>query len=170
MASRAEAFSYFLKAMTPTLLALAGVLLLMAPLRLAEGLIPTPILPLLVIFFWSLYAPDYIPTLSVFFVGLAQDLLFAGPLGLWAVLYLGVQFAVTSQRAYFLGREQKVIWIGFAIVVAASGLFYWLMMSLVTGGLLPLGALGAQILATILTYPLFGALFRRFHRRILVES
>ena len=169
MGYRAENLLSMLKALTPTLLGLFGVLVLALPLRLAEGWFPTPIIPLVVVFFWSIYSPDYLPSPSVFIIGLLQDLLMGGPLGLWAVVYLVTQYAVSSQRAYFLGREQKVVWLGFALAAGVASLILWLVMSLMSGVLLPIGALAAQMAATVLIYPLFGAAFRELHSRVLVE-
>ncbi len=170
MGYRAQNLLSMLKAMTPTLLGLLGVLILALPLRLFEDALPTPIIPLVVVFFWSIYSPDYLPSPSIFVIGILQDLLMGGPLGLWAAVYLVTQYIVSSQRAYFLGREQKVVWLGFALAAAAASLMLWLVMSLMSGALLPVGALAAQITATVLIYPLFGAAFRELHSRVLVEA
>ena len=170
MGYRAEQLLSILRSLTPTLLGITGVLILAAPFRFFEGLAPTPIIPLVVVFFWSIYSPDYLPAPSVFVIGLLQDLLMGGPLGLWAAVYLVTQFIVSWQRAYFLGREQKVVWIGFALAAGIASLMLWLVMSLMSGVLLPVGALAAQMIATILIYPLFAAGFRELHRRVLVEA
>lgn len=169
MGYRAENLLRLFKAMAPTLLGLLGVLMLAAPIRLFEGIAPTPIIPLVVVFFWSVYGPDYLPPFSVFLIGLLQDLLTGGPLGLWPAVYLLTQFVVLSQRAYFLGREQKVVWIGFALASTGAGLILWLVMSLMSGELLPVRYVIYQLAATVLIYPLFGAMFSELHRRVLVE-
>ena len=169
MGYRAENLFRLMKAAAPTFLGLLGMLVLAAPIRLFEGFAPTPIIPLVIVFFWSVYGPDYLPPLSVFFIGLLQDLLTGGPLGLWPAVYLVTQFIVMSQRAYFLGREQKVVWIGFAFAALGAGLILWLVMSLMSGVLLPLRFLLLQLAATIAIYPLFGAAFGELHRRVLVE-
>lgn len=170
MGYRAENLIRLLKAAAPTLLGLAGIIILALPIRLLEGWAPTPLIPLVVVFFWSIYGPDYMPPLSVFVIGLLQDLLTGGPLGLWAVVYLVTQYIVLSQRPYFLGREQKVVWIGFALAAAGASVILWLVMSLMSGVILPVGALVAQMLATVLIYPAFGIAFRQLHRRVLVEA
>ena len=170
MGQRAESLSRIAKASTPTILGLFGVLLLALPVRFAEGIIPTPILPLVIVFFWSIYGPNYLPALSVFFIGLLQDLLFGGPLGLWPAVYLLTQYVVLSQRSYFLGREQRVVWIGFTFAAVSAGLILWMVMSLMRGELLPVGGLAAQIAATIATYPLLAAGFSHLHRRVIVEA
>ena len=158
------------KAAAPTLLGLLGVIILALPIRPFEGLAPTPIFPLVVVFFWSIYGPNYMPPFSVFTIGLLQDLLTGGPLGLWAAVYLVTQFVIASQRSYFLGREQKVVWLGFALAAIGASILLWLVMSLMAGVLLPIGALSIQMLATVAIYPLFGLAFRQLHHRVLVEA
>ncbi len=170
MGYRAENLFRLIKAAAPTLLGVIGVMILAAPVRLFEGFAPTPIFPLVIVFFWSVYGPDYLPPFSVFLIGLLQDLLTGGPLGLWAAVYLVTQFIVMSQRAYFLGREQKVVWIGFAFASAGAGLILWLVMSLMSGALLPVRLLLLQLVATVAIYPIFGAVFGELHRRVLVEA
>ena len=170
MSRRADGLATLLRAATPTLLGLVGVLLLAVPLRLFGGLAPTPILPLVVVFFWSVYAPSYLPAASVFLIGVSQDFLSGGPLGLWPAVYLVTQYVVLSQRSYFLGREQHVVWIGFVVAAAAAALILWLIMSLMTRTLLPLHNVAWQMAATVAVFPLFSAAFRRLHRRVIKEA
>ncbi len=170
MGARAEGLSRLAKAATPTALGLFGVIALALPVRLFEGHLPMPVIPLAVVFFWSVYAPNYLPALSVFFVGLLQDLLSGGPLGLWPAVYLITQYIVLSQRFYFLGREQRVVWLGFALAAAGAGIILWLIMSLMSGVLLPIRSLALQMLATVAIYPAFGFAFSHLHRRVLVEA
>ena len=169
MTPRAESVSRILKATTPTLLGVIGVLLLALPLRLAEGVVPTPLFPLVVIFFWSIYGPSYLPAFSVFFIGILQDFLSGGPLGLWPAVYLATQYIVLSQRSYFAGREQQVVWIGFAFAAGGAALIVWLVMSLMSGALLPVWGLVLQMLATVAVYPVFANGFAHLHRRVIVE-
>lgn len=170
MSRRADSISRLAKAATPTLLGFFGVILLALPVRFFEGIVPTPLLPLVVVFFWSIYGPSYMPAVSIFFMGLLQDFLTGGPLGLWSAVYLTTQYIIVSQRSYFVGREQQVVWLGFAFAAGGAALILWLVMSLMSGALLPVRGLLAQMLATILLYPVFAAMFSRLHRRVIVEA
>ncbi len=169
MATRADNLSRFVKAATPTALGFLGVMLLAAPLRLAEGGLPIPFIPLVVIYFWSIYSPSYLPSPSVFAIGLAQDLVMGGPLGLWSSIYLVSQYTVLSQRSYFQGREQRVVWLGFAVVAGIAATAFWQVMSLMTGTRLPLTPLAVQMLATVAAYPVIAAGFAELHARVIVE-
>ncbi|MEQ1929224.1 MAG: rod shape-determining protein MreD [Parvularculaceae bacterium] len=170
MSRRTEGIATLSRAATPTILGLIGVILLAFPLRLAEGLAPTPLLPLVVVFFWTIYGPGLLPAASVFLIGLLQDFLSGGPLGLWPAVYLVTQYVVASQRGYFLGREQRVVWLGFVFAAAGAAFVLWMVMSLMTRTLLPLGGVFWQMAATIAVFPLFSAAFRQLHRRVLREA
>lgn len=169
MSARAESLSRLVKAAAPTAIGLVGVLLLSTPVRLVENIVPTPIIPLVVVYFWSIYNPAHLPSASVFVIGLLHDLVSGGPIGLWPTIYLSVQFMVLSQRAYFQGRDQQVVWLGFAVASTIASVIIWLIMSLMSERLLPAGGLVLQMLATVATYPVFAAAFAEFHRRMIVE-
>ena len=66
MGYRAEQLFAILRSLTPTLLGVLGVIVLALPFRFFEGILPTPIIPLVVVFFWSIYSPDFLPSPSVF--------------------------------------------------------------------------------------------------------
>lgn len=169
MSPRAENLARLARAATPTLLGFFGVFLLAAPLRLFEGAVETPLLPLVVVYFWSLYSPGHLPAASVFSIGLLQDLLSGGPLGLWPAVYLVVQHVAISQQSYFLGREIRVVWLGFAVAAAGVSLILWLFMSLMSATLLPIGDLAWQMVTTTAVYPLFAIAFGNLHRRVIIE-
>ena len=169
MADRHEGVSGFLLALTPTLLGLAGVIALTLPLRLIEGQIPTPLLPLIVIYFWSIYGPDYMTSGSTFAVGLLQDILLGGTPGIWASAYLIMQFLVLSQRSYFLGRDQHVVWMGFFIAAITAGLVVWVATCMLAGGWVAVRPMLWQILVTVAFYPALAVAFSSLHERVIVE-
>lgn len=153
----------------PLLLGLAGVVLLALPLRLFEGTVPTPLLPLVVIYFWTIYAPEYVPSWATFLVGLLQDFLLGGILGIWAGTYLVTQLMILSQRDYFLGRDQLVVWLGFALSASAAGFAVWLILSVLSGSVLTVWPVVWQIAVTIAFYPVPAVLFSGLHERVIRE-
>ncbi|MEM8988661.1 MAG: rod shape-determining protein MreD [Pseudomonadota bacterium] len=157
-------------ALTPTIFGLLGALALAVPFRFFEGFAPTPLIPLFVVFFWSLYHPDYLPAPSVFLIGLAQDFLVGGPIGLWALVYLGVHGAVLTQREFFLGRTLGVVWTGFAFAATFAAVFAWIATSIYNGKTAVVSVLTTQMAVTILTYPLFARGFAHLHRRAFLDE
>jgi len=170
VSTRAENLSRLAKAAAPTLLGAFGVLLIASPVRLGEGVLPTPLLPLVVVYFWSIYSPSHLPAPGVFLIGLFQDLVTGGPLGMWPAIYLLVQYLVISQRGYFPGRDQQVVWLGFAVVAFIASVLLCLIMSMMRGLLMTPGFLAWQMAATVAIYPLIAGVFAEFHRRVIVEA
>lgn len=169
MTARAEVLLRLAGAATPALLGFLGVLILASPIRLAGGSLPTPIIPLIIVYFWSLYSPGHLPAASIFFMGLLHDLLSGGPIGMWPTVYLVMQQIAISQQAYFLGRELRVVSIGFAVAAFVVSLILWFVMSLMTATLLPISGLLWQMIVTSAFFPFFAMAFGRLHRRVVIE-
>ncbi len=169
MVDRADKISQIVRGAAPFAMGVFGVFLLALPIRLFEGHVPMPIIPLAVVFFWTLYDPERLPVSYIFVIGLFQDALTGSPFGLWPSVYLSTQWVILSQRPYFLGRELQVIWLGFALAAAGATLLIWAVMSMIAGYSLPMASLALQLLATIFFYPVLSHLFRQIRRRVLVE-
>ncbi|MEE4213240.1 MAG: hypothetical protein V2I43_28685 [Parvularcula sp.] len=145
---------------------LFGALLLCVPLHLVEGLIPTPILPLLVIFVYGLERPDDLPPWLSFASGLMLDLLFGAAIGPWATVFLTVHGAVLWQRSYFQGRDTVVLATGFGAASLFGLLLYWFEMSILSGRAMPLSDVLVQWAITVALFPIALHFFRRtFARR-----
>lgn len=170
MAERHDGISGLALALAPTLLGLVGVIALALPLRMIEGQIPTPLLPLIVIYFWSIYGPNYMTSGSTFSVGLLQDFLLGGTLGVWASAYLVTQILILSQRSYFLGREQHVVWLGFLVAAGVAGLLVWAETSLLAGQWVTIRPLLWQMLVTVAFYPVLAVGFSSLHERVILEK
>lgn len=170
MVDRQDTVSRLAKGLAPFAMGVFGIFILVTPVRLFEGYIPMPIIPMAVVFFWTIYDPQRLPSSSVFLIGLLQDALTGSPLGLWSTIYLLLQFVVLSQRSYFLGREPQVVWLGFVFAAVGVASLCWLIMSLMAGYSLPVLSLSFQIIATIFFYPFLGHAFRKIRHRVLVEA
>jgi len=92
-----------------------------------------PYLMLCIVVYWAVRAPARLPPVSVFAIGLAIDLLTAGPPGFWALLYLiahGLGLALVWLGA---DRSSFMLCIGFAGVALSVGLVSATMASLYYG-------------------------------------
>jgi rod shape-determining protein MreD len=102
--------------------AVAGALLYAAPVNFAGVDVPMPWLPLLPVFFWGLLRPNLPRVGAAFAVGLLQDLVSGGPLGVWALAYLVAFAVVAPQRDALAGQSPGAVWIGFALFVVLAGI------------------------------------------------
>ncbi|MDH5748805.1 MAG: rod shape-determining protein MreD [Rhodospirillales bacterium] len=126
-----------------------------------------PLFPLMAIYHWTIIRPDVMPPIAVFAIGLLQDLLTGAPLGVSAAVYLGVYGAVLSQRHFFLGKSFLIIWIGFSLVAAASGIVSWIIVSVLNLTLLEPSASFYQYLMTVSFFPLLAWVFLHWQRAML---
>lgn len=143
----------------PTLAAIVGLLLYVMPIRLFGHFVPMPLFPLMAIFFWAMARPQLMPPVVVFLIGLLQDLLTGGPLGLWAFAYLIGYAFMTTQADGLMGRSRGMLWIAFGVMVLLT------LTSAVLAGIVfakdapQWPSLIAQGIATFLIYPVMSRLF-----------
>ena len=157
----------FSRSLTPLLLTLAVVLASVLPLRIPHFAVVMPLLSMMAVFYWSIYRPELLPAAAVFALGVVQDALGGGPLGLSALVLLLVHGVGVSQRRFFLGKSFAVEWWGFILVASGAALVGWLLASLYYTAWIDPGAVLAQALLTMALYPCFSWLFARSARIFL---
>lgn len=144
-----------LRRCAPAVALLGAVFATLVPFHLgALGVsVPMPLLPMIVVFLYAVYAPTALPTWAVFCVGLVHDFLYGGALGVWASVYVALQFLVATQRDYFRGRVFHVIWLAFVLALVAVAPLLWIERSMLVGRFLSVWPLMGQFVATAIMYP-----------------
>ncbi len=164
--SLARAWSAFGK-VTPVLMVFVFALLSVAPLRMPDGLTVMPFLSLMAVYYWTIYRPDLMPPALIFLIGAVQDIVSGAYLGLTPLLLLGAYSFALSQRRLFLGKPFALAWGGFFLVVLATTVVTWIIVSLIARTPVPLLQPALQFATTLLLFPLVVWLFIRTHRRLL---
>ena len=93
-------FGIRLRLLTPGALTLAAVFVSVVPVGLSGLPEVTPFFALMAVYHWSIYRPELLPAPVVFVLGLAQDGLTGGPLGLFALILIVVYGLVSTQRGH----------------------------------------------------------------------
>lgn len=127
----------------------------------------TPQLGLMTIFVWALYRPDLLRPSAVFFLGLLNDCLQGTPLGITAIVWLGVYQLVVSLRRLLAGFAFQAMWIGFAITSVAYAFVIWILMLAFGTGSASLLPILVQSVISIALFPLPSYLLLLLHRFIL---
>ncbi len=153
----------------PFLASIFCVMLTMLPLGLSSSIIVSPAFALMAVFYWALYRPELMPPYAVFLIGFYYDLASAGPIGLWAFVYLVVYGIVLSQRLFFIGRAFLAIWFAFGMVALVAGILAWAVSGLYYGAVVSPVPAFVQALASFVLYPLFGRIFGSIQRRYLSQ-
>ena len=157
----------FARQLFPFALTVALLLVSIVPLRLPAYSSVTPSFMVMAVFFWTLYRPDLMPRSAVFVIGLLQDLLTGGTLGVSAIVLLALSAAITSQRRFLSGALFVTVWAGFVVNAAGAAILAWLLNTLATGAIYDPRPALFQYLFTVGLYPSFGWILVRAQRTIL---
>ena len=72
------------------------------------------------VYYWSIYRPTLLPAWLIFIAAIILDALTMMPIGLSALILIGTQKFIVRQRRYLMGQSFMILWIGFAMLYAAS--------------------------------------------------
>lgn len=129
-----------------------------SPSHLTQGPDLMPLLPLIAIFIWSSLRPRFMPPFIIFFIGIMQDLLTGGPMGIWALAYLTAMMIMRVRKEEGAPRELGPLWFRFVAVTAIATLVAWATGSLAIGGPAAVRPMLVEAAASILMFPLIGLL------------
>ncbi len=135
-------------------LAFAVAFVQLLPLGGRAGHLAGPDLILCLTFAWVLRRPDYVPVAMVALVMLAADILFLRPPGLWAAFAVAGYEVLRSRAAVTRDRSFLLEWATVASVVVALTLLQFLVLTVFAVIRPVFGLVLAEMLATILAYPL----------------
>jgi len=155
------------RVVTPVVLAFLMLVISRLPFGI-EGLESAmPLLTLIACYYWTIYRPNLMPSIALFFLGVLQDLLTGGPLGLMALVLLLVHWVVDAQRRVFLGKSFVVGWWGFGLIALGAEGVIWMLASIYYDQLLVVRPFAFQFMLTVAIYPCFAWLFSLVQRAIV---
>lgn len=131
------------------------VLVAILPLPIPYFSVMAPALPLMAVYYWSVYRPDLMPHVAVFLIGLLVDIFAGTPIGVNALVLLVVQDVVVAQRRYLVGKSFWMLWLGFIMVAPGALALTWLLISAMAGSLVAPLAMLFQLLVTVGVFPWF---------------
>jgi rod shape-determining protein MreD len=153
---------HFARNLVPATTMLGLVVLGMVPLQLPYYGPISPSLPLVAVFFWTIRRPELLPGWAVFALGLFEDLVGGGLLGLSAFSYVLMTWVVDSQMRFFRSLSFLMQWIMFVPLCLAIGILQWLASMAISAMMLPplpmlVGALLTATLFPFVVLPLIAA-------------
>lgn len=154
--------------LAPLLVSLCLVVASVIPLRLPHASFIVPALALMAVYYWGLHRNDLLPAPAIFFIGILQDILSGGSIGVNALIFLVAYGICVSQRRFFYGKAFLVVWWGFMVVAAAALIIEWAINVAITETIISPGPAYYKFLATIALYPVVAWLFARIQRTLPV--
>lgn len=147
----------FLAALVPLLCGLICVFIANIPVSLLAGLVPSPLLALVPVYFWCLVRPDLMTPAAALVIGFAEDLMSGGPPGVWTLAFVLTYALVARQRDSFAGLSGLAAVLGFAGACAFACAVAWITvasLAFLTPGLHlpPLAPIVGELVMTVLFY------------------
>lgn len=143
----------------PVGLVLLSMLMSILPWRFPDISLVGPSWVLIAVYYWSAQRPDLLPLSLVFLLGLFQDILTGGPLGVSALLLLSLRGLLGAQRRFVIGQTFFVEWGVFAAIAIAATLLEWLCISIISKSFLLISPALLQYIVTVIIYPAIAWLF-----------
>ena len=159
----------FSRQLTPFLLTLILMFFSMLPLHIPGLTLIMPTLGLMSVYHWTVYRPNLMPVYAVFILGLFQDFLSSGDIGLYALAYLIVYGITISQNRFLVGKSFFIVWLGFTLITAVSTSMIWLLISLLNQTIISPEFAIYQFLLSVAIYPLLAKLFLNWQSRFLQQ-
>ncbi len=143
------------------------ILIGMVPLRVPNLAPVMPALGLIAVYFWLVYRPESMPAWAVFLVGLVQDLLGGGALGVSVFVLLVVYATLAGQRRFFSRDSFFLMWLTFLPIAAGAFILTWVFNSLIADAALDPRPAAFQYLTTVAFYPCVAWVFLQAQRVFL---
>src|SRR5882672_6110979 len=123
------------RAALPGTVLLFFVLLTLAPLRAPYLSDALPLLPMLIVFQFSLATPERLPGPLLLAMGVLLDLLLGGPgapVGVSALGFVLIRASVVANRRYLVGVPFLFQWMGFCLLTMGYVLLVWVFTAVFT--------------------------------------
>ena len=152
------------RSLFPFLITLTMVLLTAMPLRLPQLSAIMPALALVAVCYWAIHRPQLLPLWTVFLIGLLQDLLSGGPIGVATITLMSVRAVVIWRHRVFTSASFAMVWCAFMVVAAGALFMMWMLACLGMLQVVSPKPLLFQYLLTVAAYPCFSWLMSRGQR------
>ncbi|MGF1608079.1 MAG: rod shape-determining protein MreD [Kiloniellales bacterium] len=156
--------------LSPFAITILLVILGLVPLRVPDISPVLPSIAIIAVYYWSVHRPDLMPVWAVFLIGLIQELLSAGPMGVGILSLLLVHGIVSSQRRFFVSASLLFMWFAFALVAVPAMGAVWLLSSVYYGTMLDPGPAVFAYFLTVAFYPCLAWIFAQAQRAFLRQA
>ncbi len=105
----------YFKLLVPFLLLLLFSFVLTVPHNFLSFGRFTPFYSLIIIYYWCLFFPVVLPLMSIFVLGVLQDIIFGVPIGMNSLSLVMFWLFIAYYKRFLISKPFNVIWIGFAL-------------------------------------------------------
>ena len=165
-----ENLTQYLQRLLPLLTSVLLIFISYIPLELPFSSNVRPAVALICAFFWLLTRPDVFNLLSVYLLGLTEDIISSAPFGSNVFALLIMYVLVTNLAKYFNAKPFIIIWSGFALLAFVSFFSRWLMVSVYYSQFLPVFSVFFSFLSTVAFYPILSLINVFVQSRLMTDE
>lgn len=122
---------------------------------------------LMAVFYWAIFRPDLFPVMAAFGLGLWQEIIVGGPIGVQCLMLLLTYWVIVSQRRFFQGKSFYVIWWSFSVVTIFVTSLSWVIVCTLNITMISPFPILFQMLLTIGVFPFVAWFLARVQHSIL---
>lgn len=164
-----ENIGVYLQRILPLLTSILLVLISYIPMDFSLVNNIRPAIGMICVYFWMIHRPDLFNLLSVYILGLFDDIISSVPMGSNIFALLVLYLLVNNLQRFFNGKPFIITWYGFATLSLATFFLKWLIVSIYYGQFLPVSIAFFSYLVTIAFYP-FISLINAFVQNTLIRD
>ena len=146
----------------PMAACMGATLLLAAPIKLWGLQLPEPVFAMIPAFAWAVLRPSILAPLCLLALGLFDDLVWGGRLGLWGLGLLVAYGFLLITRNMMSGQGRIMVWVWYVAAWSACMGTAYAFTLMQTGNAPNILAVAGQWLPTALLYPVADRLIARF--------
>ena len=146
----------------PMAACILGTLLFAAPIRVFGLRLPEPVFAMVPVFAWAVLRPSMLAPICLLILGLVDDLVWGGRLGLWGLGLLVAYGFVLITRNMMTGQSRLMMWVWWAATLTVGMGAVYLAVRMIDDNAPDPLAVALQWLPTFLLYPLADRLIDRF--------
>lgn len=138
----------------PLFAMLTALLFMLLPLRPFDTAGIAPPVTLMAVVFWSIFVPTTVPLWLIAIIGMVEDLVTGGPVGLTALLLVSCAVVIDALRRDLVDLSFPILWLGFGLLSAGYLALEWIGFSLAAGSFLDAAPVAARWALGIAFFPL----------------
>ena len=165
----AENVKGYFQRLTPLFFSLFLLLLSYVPISFILSSNIRPAIGMVCVYYWIIHRPDIFNLLSVYLLGMVEDILSAVPMGTNIFSLLVMYVLLLNLGRFFNGKPFIVTWYGFAILSFITVLSKWLVVSIYYAQFLPFVQVLFCYLFSVAAYPIL-SLFNAFIQNYLIQD
>jgi rod shape-determining protein MreD len=153
--------------LAPCALTVALLLASASPAPIPGAAPLAPALVLAAVYYWTIHRPDLLRPGALFFIGVLQDLVTGGAVGVSSLILVALHWLLLTQRRIFLAGTFIFMWFGFALTVFTAIGAQWLIYTIANVTVMPVQAPLFQAILTLALFPPLAWGFMQVHRTFL---